>query len=154
MGNIAGDELLGGFGVGAEDAGDEADVDARLLDLLELAPLAHRLEGIGQTLGRRVVAVVVDPRQDDLGPRERRGRRLLLLGGDGVARSRHGHDGRDGEDKSAQELTHEMTHPHAHARILPGNCGLSRLTPSAGRAEKKTPYCQFDGSPPAGPDGP
>ena len=30
-----------------------------------------------------------------------------------------------------------MTNPHAHVRILPGNCGLSRLTPSLGAKKRK-----------------
>ena len=45
-----------------------------------------------------------------------------------------------------------MNNPHAHVRILPGNCGLSQLTPSLGTGDKKTAYCQFDGNPPAIPN--
>jgi hypothetical protein len=45
-----------------------------------------------------------------------------------------------------------MTNPHAHVRILPGNCGLSQLTPSLGTGDKKTAYCQFDGNPRQSPD--
>ena len=61
------------------------------------------------------------------------GRLGLALGGVSVV-----HEGRDRHrrgdkaDSRGQAQTHETTNPHAHVRILPGNCGLSRLTPSPG----------------------
>ena len=57
------DQLFGAFGIGADHAGDEADIGARLFRILERAHPAQGLDHVGHARRVRLLPVGVDPAQ-------------------------------------------------------------------------------------------
>ena len=105
-----GDELLGLVGVGADDAGEEPDVNAGGLDVLQKIQIAHGPVGFGEALGLGVVAIIVDPLQQDFRLVEGGPLRLALgIGADS-------HEGEREAREHERRPTHEMAPPRGHVR--------------------------------------
>ena len=86
------------------------DVDAGGLDVLQTAEIAHGLVGLGEPLGLGVVAIIVDPLQQDFRLVEGGPFRLAL----GIRADSHEREREAREHE--RRPTHEMAPPRGHVR--------------------------------------
>ena len=116
-----GDKHFGMVGIGAEDPGDEAEVGARALGVLERLQIAERAHNDRQPVRLRPAAIGVDPFEHGVGRSERRG---------GPRRGAGGRSEDDGQRKDG-ECSGGGAGPRPAKQAFCNHVSLQRRKPAA-----------------------